>query len=101
MSKPKCPKCRREGTYSQKFGQCSACGRGYGEQKGSDVTEDVSDVTPITDVTPKVMKSVTPVTEVTPDTVKPGEVCSQCGERKPSVAALKQRAWRKRREQGD
>ena len=28
--------------------------------------------------------------------VKPGEVCPTCGERKPSEAALKQRAYRER-----
>lgn len=30
MPKPvPCPKCRRTGTYSEKFRQCSACGLGY------------------------------------------------------------------------
>ena len=29
MAKPKCPDCKRDGTYNAKFDQCSACGRGY------------------------------------------------------------------------
>ncbi len=27
-----CPKCKRKGTYSEKFNQCSACGLGYESQ---------------------------------------------------------------------
>ena len=29
MPKVKCPKCKRVGTYSEKFSQCSACRYGY------------------------------------------------------------------------
>ena len=32
MAKPKCPDCKRDGTYNAKFDQCSGCGRGYEKQ---------------------------------------------------------------------
>ena len=93
MSKPKCPKCKRDATYNAKYDQCSGCGLGYG--KATSVTDarempepHVSNVTPVTDDTGPSDLMVGPL---------PGEVCPQCHERKPSEAALKQREYRERK----
>ena len=98
MSISTCPKCHRKGTYSAKFQQCSACGLGYSAQARP--IESLLDQEKLADFKSDVqVGSVVDLSDVAPSTdvlieVKPGEVCPQCGEKKPSVAALKQRAWR-------
>ena len=66
MPQISCPSCKRKGTYSEKFEQCSACGLGY-------------EVTP---VTPKVVSEPKVVTETgsTPKVVV-GEPCPTCGKK--------------------
>ena len=114
MARKKCPKCKRD-TWNEKYQSCSACGY---VTSVTPVTPDTAKRdTPVTDDT-KAAESVTPVTEeeearfqagvrgsmpekwgtlygsLGSGKVEPGEVCPTCGERRPSEAALKQRAWR-------
>ena len=115
MTQVSCPNCKRKGTYSPKHKQCAACGLGYpiAPKVVSVVPDDVRPevlhdgrITPVPAVTPVTEEPVTNVTTVTPVTepmyvqivVEPGEVCPTCDERKPSEKALKQRAYRERKE---
>ena len=100
MSKPKCPKCGREATYSAKYDQCSACGRGYEATNASPIprlSRSVGGVTP--SEAERGDANFAPEAQVGEALVapSPGEVCPQCHERKPSEAALKQREWRERK----
>ena len=88
MAKVKCPECKRVGTYSPKFGQCSACGLGRNE-----------DVTKVHDITSAVTESVTEVVAVTPTVTEP---CSRCGcaGHVAKSGAERQKAWRARKKDG-
>ena len=113
MSISTCPKCHRKGTYSAKFQQCGACGLGYesksqakrveSQRVEAKPIESLLDQEKLADFKSDVqVGSVVDLSAVTPSNdvsieVRPGEVCSQCHEKKPSVAALKQRAWRAKR----
>ena len=73
-----------------KYGQCSACGFGV-----TPVTKKPGAVTAVTeddDYEYHVLPPSEGVRTVPP--AEPGQVCPLCGEKKPSEAALKQRAWR-------
>ncbi len=90
MPRKKCPECKRD-TWSEKFKACSSC--------GFTVTPDTlspKQVTPVTQQTDTVTH-VMPSTHVAFRVPLPGEKCLLCSEEKPSLAALKQRAWREKR----
>ena len=86
MAAPKCPKCKRKGTYNAKYGQCSACGLGREP------------------VTPAVTEKFIPEIEfnvaaiVPADALKeaPCRVCGCPGHNKPMTGAERQKAWRAR-----
>ena len=101
MAKLKCPGCNRVGTYSAKFGQCSACKLGYNLSAGftdagqsADVTKDVTGA--VTKVTPVVTEPeivTNNVTEVTPTVTRHCPTCA-CVKR---TNAERQRAYRERK----
>lgn len=105
MSKVKCPECKRVGTYSPKFGQCSACGRGHQLNKievehvgdGEFRTKGVTPaVTEMANITPRVTESVTKTVTVTPTVTKPCPACGCTGHVAKS-GAERQKAWRARK----
>ena len=87
MPQVSCPSCKRKGTYSPKFEQCSACGLGY--ELPQAVTERVT-------VTPSVTNGEDVTAVVTADT--PCEYCGCSGHKKPKSTAERQRAYRERKE---
>jgi len=105
-TRKKCPKCRCD-TWSEKFQQCSACGAGWEKQPISEKRVPVGPQSVHERGQPLVADNVleqpdnVPVADkVQVDNVLPGGRCPTCGERRPSAAALKKRAWRERKRIG-
>ena len=113
MANPTCPKCKRKGTYSPKFEQCSACGLGYeSKSQAKRVSAQRDKVTPVTNnETRHVTEGVTggvsgveapvevtpPVTEQSNEThsvTGKSKHCSTCTCGPPKTGAERQKKWR-------
>ena len=96
--KPKCPKCGREATYSKKYDQCSACGRGY-----APVTTTSTSPVPAEDalggrwveLPPQPDEPVVMGRASLP--LEPGKPCPTCGKPVGKTSAQLQREYRGRK----
>ena len=111
MKAPNCPKCKRKGTYSSTFGQCSACGLGYeSKSQAKRVSSQRDKVTPVTNnetrhvtveevvevAKEKVTGYVTQSNETHNVTGK-SKHCSTCTCGPPKTGAERQKKWRANR----
>jgi len=121
MAKPSCPKCHRNGTYSEKFGQCTACRYGMVAQvvtpwadggrplhlKRERVTRPSTETKTVTNVPPETpLRYVSVQNWSVTGSVKPvpGEKCPTCGRKVPlsgkqRLAAMRERNRLKREAQ--
>ena len=89
MTKPKCPSCKREGTYSAKFDQCSGCGRGYENQPAKRIQDSRREQKPVIGTHTKEGEAIV--------TLTPGEPCPTCGKPVGKTSAQLQREYRERK----